>query len=53
MKKYKADPFQKLQIDVLQIEYECCGSDSYTDWFGVSWIHEEYISKAKKKAAKK
>ncbi|XP_067682294.1 peripherin-2-like [Haliotis asinina] len=43
MKKYKSDPGMKQEIDTVQIEFECCGNDKYTDWFSVSWIHSDYL----------
>ena len=48
MKAYKNDMTTKEEMDVLQIEYECCGSRSYQDWFKVSWIHPDYMSGPKK-----
>ncbi|OWF38628.1 peripherin-2-like [Mizuhopecten yessoensis] len=49
MRSYKNDRVKKIELDNLQISYKCCGVRSYTDWFHVSWIHEEYISEEKKK----
>ncbi|XP_033736300.1 peripherin-2-like [Pecten maximus] len=48
MRSYKDDRAKKRELDTLQISYRCCGVSSYTDWFHVSWVHEEYISEAKK-----
>ncbi|XP_060081665.1 peripherin-2-like [Ylistrum balloti] len=48
MLDYKNDRMKKRELDTLQISYKCCGVTSYTDWFHVSWIHEEYIPEAKK-----
>lgn len=48
MRSYKTDRAKKRELDVLQIGYRCCGVNAYTDWFHVSWIHEEYISEAKR-----
>ncbi|XP_071081215.1 peripherin-2-like [Haliotis cracherodii] len=44
MKEYKSNPVLKQEIDIVQIEFECCGNDKYTDWFAVSWIHSDYLS---------
>lgn len=53
MRTYKSDPMKKNELDNLQIEFQCCGSTSYTDWFHVSWIHDEYLTEAKKKLLKR
>lgn len=45
MAAYKNDAITKVEIDVLQTTYECCGSKSYTDWFSVSWIHPDYVNR--------
>ncbi|KAK3092933.1 hypothetical protein FSP39_009058 [Pinctada imbricata] len=53
MTKYKSHAFTKTQLDELQIEYSCCGSQTYTDWFNIQWIHDEYLSNPIKAVAKK
>ena len=49
MKAYKNDMITKEEMDTLQIEYECCGSRSYQDWFNVAWVHPDYMSGHRKK----
>ena len=49
MKGYSNDLTTKEEIDMLQIEYECCGSRSYQDWFKVAWVHPDYLSKQSKR----
>jgi hypothetical protein len=44
MKKYSTDMPKKQTIDLLQIQYECCGSGGYTDWFQVEVVSKRYIS---------
>lgn len=44
MIKYREDHTFKQEMDLLQMEYSCCGNDGYTDWFQVSWIHEDYLN---------
>ena len=43
MKKYKEEPEFKPEIDVLQMNYKCCGADNYKDWYDVSWVSSEYL----------
>lgn len=42
MQKYVMGKKTKRIIDQLQMEFECCGSTKYTDWFKVDWIPEPY-----------
>lgn len=43
MKKYKEEPEFKSEIDYLQMNYKCCGSDSYKDWYDVTWVSSKYL----------
>ncbi|XP_037081641.1 photoreceptor outer segment membrane glycoprotein 2-like [Pollicipes pollicipes] len=38
MKKYKIDASMREYINRLQIEHQCCGATSVSDWFKVSWV---------------
>ena len=40
---YKDDATTKEQVDTLQMEYRCCGSNSFHDWLSVSWVHPDYL----------
>jgi hypothetical protein len=44
MSAYKDDATTKEELDILQFEYECCGSKDYMDWFSVAWIHPDFRS---------
>lgn len=44
MDKYQVGKEIKQRIDELQMEYHCCGSNTYTDWFRVDWIPEVYYA---------
>lgn len=44
MRKYKDNQKMKIHIDLLQMQYACCGSNKYTDWFQIPWIHENYLN---------
>ncbi|XP_062603295.1 peripherin-2-like isoform X2 [Saccostrea cucullata] len=44
MKKYATDMPKKSIIDKLQIQYKCCGSEGYTDWFKVKFVSKKYIT---------
>ncbi|KAK3596023.1 hypothetical protein CHS0354_032546 [Potamilus streckersoni] len=53
MKDYKDDVNVKEEVDVLQIEFSCCGSIAYTDWFRTAWIHEDYLNDLKLQSLRK
>ncbi len=44
IKQYKTTPHLKLEIDLLQMEYNCCANEGYKDWFNISWIKEDYLN---------
>ncbi|XP_005988876.1 RDS/peripherin-like protein xRDS35 [Latimeria chalumnae] len=35
--------FQKKTIDLLQMEFQCCGNNNYKDWFEVQWVSNRYL----------
>ncbi|XP_028661514.1 RDS/peripherin-like protein xRDS35 [Erpetoichthys calabaricus] len=35
--------FQKQTIDLLQMEFQCCGNTNFKDWFEVQWISNRYL----------
>ncbi|XP_041354561.1 peripherin-2-like [Gigantopelta aegis] len=43
LKKYKKHKTIKYEVDMLQIVFDCCGSNDYRDWFGINWIDHNYI----------
>ncbi|KAL5008495.1 hypothetical protein ScPMuIL_014076 [Solemya velum] len=47
MYQYKDDVAVKEEIDLMQIEFECCGSEAFTDWFKIPWINEDYVPESK------
>jgi hypothetical protein len=42
MKKYETDIDTKVIVDAVQIEYQCCGTFNYTDWFRVPKVSDKY-----------
>ena len=44
MQKYSYEADMKVTMDLLQVQYFCCGNDGYEDWFGVPWIHEDFLN---------
>lgn len=38
IEKYGTDVAVKARVDAVQNELECCGDDSYEDWFRVPWL---------------
>ena len=43
MDKYRDHKSIKMLIDKLQMDFGCCGSETYTDWFNIAWINEDYL----------
>lgn len=40
MAKYQVNSFYKKLIDRLQIEFQCCGSKKYDDWYNITWLEK-------------
>ncbi|CAG9764890.1 unnamed protein product [Ceutorhynchus assimilis] len=45
MEKYAINSHYKKEIDRLQIEFQCCGSKRYDDWYNITWLEKELILK--------
>ena len=43
MEQYSTVPSIKTRMDILQMDYACCGDSSYSDWFRVAWISEDVL----------
>ncbi|XP_030642904.1 photoreceptor outer segment membrane glycoprotein 2 [Chanos chanos] len=35
--------FLKRTVDLLQIEFQCCGNEGHRDWFQIQWISSRYL----------
>lgn len=35
--------FLKRTVDVLQIQFQCCGNAGFRDWFHIQWISNRYL----------
>lgn len=35
--------FLKRTMDLLQIQFQCCGNNGYRDWFQIQWISNRYL----------
>ncbi|KAE8600570.1 hypothetical protein XENTR_v10013315 [Xenopus tropicalis] len=35
--------FMKKTIDLLQIEFKCCGNKGFRDWFELQWVSNRYL----------
>ncbi|RWS13546.1 sperm protein-like protein [Dinothrombium tinctorium] len=54
MEEYRYDEEFKSELDRLQLQYKCCGENSYKDWFEVAWIdHENQLPKILESAGAK
>ncbi|XP_026674372.1 uncharacterized protein LOC113465078 [Ceratina calcarata] len=38
IERYSSDIAVKMRVDAVQTELECCGDNSYEDWFRVPWL---------------
>ncbi|CAG9859532.1 unnamed protein product [Phyllotreta striolata] len=45
MKNYSSNSLFKKQIDSLQIEFQCCGSKKYDEWYNIQWYDASLIKK--------
>ncbi|KAK7504130.1 hypothetical protein BaRGS_00004434, partial [Batillaria attramentaria] len=43
MSSYGRDGSIKTRLDILQIDYKCCGDGGYTDWFSVPWVPDDVL----------
>lgn len=37
MESYQNDIESKILVDEVQINFQCCGNQDYSDWFKVDW----------------
>ena len=35
--------YLKRTLDLLQIQFQCCGNAGYKDWFAVQWVSNRYL----------
>lgn len=35
--------YLKKTVDLLQIQFQCCGNSGYRDWFQIQWISNRYL----------
>ncbi|XP_068089088.1 peripherin-2 [Hyperolius riggenbachi] len=35
--------YMKRTLDLLQIEFKCCGNNGYRDWFEIQWVSNRYL----------
>ncbi|KAI1894447.1 hypothetical protein AGOR_G00115910 [Albula goreensis] len=35
--------FMKKTLDMMQIEFRCCGNNNFRDWFEIQWISNRYL----------
>ena len=45
MRLYKDKPSTKTKVDLMQIQFGCCGNEGYNDWFNFQWYSDDYINK--------
>ncbi|XP_072377426.1 uncharacterized protein [Diabrotica undecimpunctata] len=47
MNNYSNNSVYKKQIDRLQIEFQCCGSKKYDEWYSIIWYDTRLVKKSK------
>ncbi|KAJ8365409.1 hypothetical protein SKAU_G00142400 [Synaphobranchus kaupii] len=35
--------FMKKTLDMMQMEFRCCGNNNYRDWFEIQWVSNRYL----------
>ncbi|XP_036397728.1 photoreceptor outer segment membrane glycoprotein 2-like [Megalops cyprinoides] len=40
--------FLKRTVDLLQIEFQCCGNGGFKDWFQIQWISNRYLDMSRR-----
>lgn len=35
--------YMKRTLDLMQIEFRCCGNNNYKDWFEIQWVSNRYL----------
>ena len=35
--------YMKRTLDLMQIEFRCCGNNNYRDWFEIQWVSNRYL----------
>ncbi|XP_077865742.1 photoreceptor outer segment membrane glycoprotein 2-like [Saccoglossus kowalevskii] len=53
MGEYRNDAHLKKEIDLLQMEYQCCGNEDHKDWFVIPWINGMYLNMRDEKVKEK
>ncbi|KAA0711393.1 Photoreceptor outer segment membrane glycoprotein 2 CRDS2 [Triplophysa tibetana] len=40
--------FLKRTVDLLQIQFQCCGNEGHRDWFQIQWISNRYLDMSRR-----
>ena len=43
MRQYGSVSSIKTRMDILQMDYACCGDHSYKDWFTIAWVSDDVL----------
>lgn len=35
--------YMKRTLDLMQMEFRCCGNDNFRDWFEIQWVSNRYL----------
>ena len=36
--------YMKRTLDMMQMEFRCCGNNNYKDWFEIQWVSNRYLN---------
>lgn len=43
MNNYSTDSKIKKEVDLMQIEFQCCGSKKYDEWYDIKWLDTSLV----------
>jgi len=43
IEQYRTNIIMKTAVDRAQLQNECCGSITYTEWFFEPWVDKAYV----------
>jgi len=44
MSMYRTNGDVKEKIDMIQMQYQCCGAQRYSEWFRVPWVDTTFVN---------
>lgn len=44
--------FLKRTVDLLQMQFQCCGNEGFRDWFQIQWVSNRYLDMSQREVVK-